>query len=237
MVFFFEAVPVHLLDPVSNAVIARGSRADIVGPGTRYNGKMMFNGRYSFLSVDFRAGGFYRLFRVPCSQLTNRIVSAADVLGPSVDLLYEQLNTTPGLAAKGTFVDAFLFGHLLNHLPLPGHKDLSSIPSRMHRDGHGMNVDRMAHELSMSVRNFERRFVEQVGIPPKLYGCVERFNRALSLKIRYPERGWASVAADCGYFDQMHMVKDFNRFAGSSPADFLRDTPLSTEIFTSRVEG
>jgi hypothetical protein len=74
----------------------------------------------------------------------------------------------------------------------------------------------------MSVRNFQRKFKEQVGISPKLYTKNFRFNESLKLKIMHPEQSWASVAYECGYFDQMHLIKDFKAFTGFTPFDFFK---------------
>ncbi len=236
LIFFFADVPVHLLDPVTRGVIASGTRADIVGPGTCYNGPMLFRGRYAFFEIAFRPGGFYRLFHLPAEDLVNRICAARDVLGTCVDRLFEQLSTAVGLSARGALADDFLLGFLARSKRPTGHDDICEIPSALLRRGDGITVYGMAGAACMSVRNFERKFTEQVGIPPKLYSCVERFNRALTMRLNFPDRDWARIAADCGYFDQTHLVKDFHRFAGGSPGGFLHDTPLSDERFLSRVE-
>ncbi len=236
MHFFFAALPLHLLDPVTYRVIASGSHVDIVGPGTRYNGKMVFQGRYALFEIIFRAGGFFRLFHIPSDEMTNKIHGAREVMGAPVDRLFEQLSAADGLPAKGELANAFLLGYLDQGGLRTGHDHICANPSWLLRQRGSVNVDRMASEASMSVRTFERKFLEQVGISPKLYSCVERFNLALTMRLSYPDLNWTTIAAECGYFDQMHLVKDFNRFAGGSPSDFIHHTPLSQEQYLSRVE-
>jgi transcriptional regulator GlxA family with amidase domain len=89
----------------------------------------------------------------------------------------------------------------------------------------------------MSTRTFERHFVEQVGISPKMLSCIARFNHAFADKLKNPGKDWASVALEYGYYDQNHLIKDFNRFAGSTPKSFLQQTPLAIERVTNRVEA
>lgn len=67
-----------------------------------------------------------------------------------------------------------------------------------------------------------RRFREQIGLTPKAYANIVRFNRALELA-RGPKATWAEIALDCGYYDQSHLVRDFQRFAGRAPATLLCD--------------
>ncbi|MBE7169691.1 MAG: hypothetical protein INR73_03830 [Williamsia sp.] len=58
----------------------------------------------------------------------------------------------------------------------------------------------------------------------------------LDIKLRKPWKRWSSIAVEADYFDQMHLVKDFKRFSGAAPANFLEKTPLSQEEYISRVK-
>jgi len=77
-------------------------------------------------------------------------------------------------------------------------------------------------EAGLGVRQFERRFSEQVGLPPKLFTRIVRFNAALEAKVNAPRRRWTDIAHEFGYFDQMHMIRDFEDFTGESPSTFMR---------------
>ncbi len=72
----------------------------------------------------------------------------------------------------------------------------------------------------MSVRTFERRFTEQVGVAPKMYLKLFRLNQALHLRLLSPAKSWTAIAHECGYFDQMHFIKDFKQFTGLTPTQF-----------------
>ena len=78
-------------------------------------------------------------------------------------------------------------------------------------------MDRLAHSAGLSARQFERRFRHEIGVAPKLYSRIVRFEAALRSKSATPARRWADIAHALGYHDQMHMVHDFNRLAGDSP--------------------
>lgn len=87
---------------------------------------------------------------------------------------------------------------------------------------HGaQGVSAMATASGLSTRQFERRFLAQVGVPPKLYARIIRFNAALDDKLRWPSRAWSRVASDQDYYDQMHLVHDCRAFTGESPSRFL----------------
>jgi transcriptional regulator GlxA family with amidase domain len=69
----------------------------------------------------------------------------------------------------------------------------------------------------LGIRQFERRFRSEIGIPPRLYARIVRFEAALRRKAATPAMRWTDIAHALGYHDQMHMVHDFNRLSGDSP--------------------
>jgi len=95
-----------------------------------------------------------------------------------------------------------------------------------------VSIEKFAYQANMSMRNFERRFSENIGISPKLYCRIIRFNHALELKLKNPKQNWSSIAQECGYFDQMHFIKDFKQFADGSPNTFLNQSPPPKENIT-----
>jgi transcriptional regulator GlxA family with amidase domain len=84
-----------------------------------------------------------------------------------------------------------------------------------------VRIAELAACYGISVRQLDRRIRGAVGITPKTYACVARFQTALDAKLLTPCRSWMSIAHDLGYHDQMHMVHDFHRLAGAAPAEIL----------------
>jgi AraC-like DNA-binding protein len=79
----------------------------------------------------------------------------------------------------------------------------------------------MASDSGLSPRQFERRFLAQVGVPPKLYARIIRFNAVLDHKLRWPSRAWSYIANHHDFYDQMHLVHECRAFTGESPLRFL----------------
>jgi AraC-like DNA-binding protein len=67
---------------------------------------------------------------------------------------------------------------------------------------------------------FIRRFEQAVGLTPKRYARVLRFNTMLPLLVRAGPRDWAQLAAAAGYFDQSHLIHEFRRLAGLTPGAY-----------------
>jgi AraC-like DNA-binding protein len=87
------------------------------------------------------------------------------------------------------------------------------------------DVEQLALRLGVSRRHLERRFREQVGIPPKLFCRLQRFQRVF--RAVEDGIGWAQAALDCGYYDQAHLLRDFREFSGSAPAALLAGDELA----------
>lgn len=236
MPFFFKAMPLHLIDPQTGQILKRGSYGCITGLGTQYNGEMTFNGAYAFFEISFKPNGFNKIFRLPAAEITNQITDADAIFDATFKSFFEQLFAAKGLTEMVSLADAYLLYYLKKQRAVDYKDAITSISNVILKYAGLVHVEQLASDANMSIRTFERHFTEQVGVSPKLFCCVNRFNRAFALKLRNPEKDWTSIAYECGYFDQMHLIKDFKRFAGSSPSLFLKHTPLIKENYTSRVE-
>jgi transcriptional regulator GlxA family with amidase domain len=80
----------------------------------------------------------------------------------------------------------------------------------------------IAGSIGLSQRQFIQVFTNEIGMTPKLFCRVQRFQRVLALVRQNAAPDWARLAMDCGYFDQSHMIRDFLAFSGFSPSDYLR---------------
>ena len=83
-------------------------------------------------------------------------------------------------------------------------------------------VRELTRELGMSERRFVEVFTSEVGLKPKLFSRIQRFQRALARIPGNPGTDWGNLALDCGYFDQAHFINDFREFSGLSPGDYVR---------------
>jgi methylphosphotriester-DNA--protein-cysteine methyltransferase len=76
-------------------------------------------------------------------------------------------------------------------------------------------------QIGLSKRRFIQVFNERVGLTPKLFCRVRRFQSVLGLIANGERIEWADLAVDCGYFDQAHFIHDFASFAGLNPSAYL----------------
>jgi len=96
-----------------------------------------------------------------------------------------------------------------------------------------VTVDKLAAGAGISSRQLERRFLSEVGIGPKLLCRILRFQHVFRAVDRHAG-SWAAVAADCGYFDQSHLIRDFQQFAQQTPAVLFAQPDGLTHAFTRK---
>lgn len=93
-----------------------------------------------------------------------------------------------------------------------------------------IKIDQLASLACLSVRQFERIFQQRIGLPPKYFSRLVRFAQAWIMKEQQPGISWIKVAHECGYFDQMHLIHDFQEFAGVNPS------VIESELLNSPVK-
>ena len=82
-------------------------------------------------------------------------------------------------------------------------------------------VSSVTDQIGLSERRFIRLFAEQVGLTPKLFCRVQRFQKVLRHIARSSSIDWTEIALSCGYFDQAHFIHDFRAFSGINPSSYL----------------
>ena len=193
-------------------------RVTVVGPQTRSRSGLSVVGHIDNFTIHFQPSGFNRLFGVPMTQLTDAAYDAHAVIGCEIPRLEQELGDIPGFAERIQVVEK----RLIRMVGGPDCPDpVAFAANRLFANNGIHRVSAMATASGLSPRQFERRFLAQVGVPPKLYARIIRFNAALDHKLRYPSRAWSSIANDQNYYDQMHLVHDCRAFTGESPSRFL----------------
>jgi AraC-like DNA-binding protein len=175
-------------------------------------------GHIDNFTIHFQPSGFNRLFGIPMTELTDAAYDAYAVIGSDIPRLEHELGDTAGFAERIQIIEERLIRMLSCH----GTVDPVAIAANRLFASNGIHrVPAMATDSGLSPRQFERRFLAQVGVPPKLYARIIRFNAALDQKLRWPSRPWSRIANDHDFYDQMHLVHDCRAFTGESPSRFV----------------
>ena len=193
-------------------------RAVVVGPRTRMSAELILHGRFDVFTIHFHASGFYGLFRLAMDELADQAYDARSIVGPELSEVEQKLAEASSFEERVRFANDFL----LRRLTVRPDAVIAPTANRILLRRGALRVGNAAAEAGIGVRQFERRFRQQVGLPPKLYARIVRFSAALEAKLHEPQRLWTDIAHAFGYHDQMHMIRDFEIFAGESPTAFMR---------------
>jgi AraC-like DNA-binding protein len=188
-------------------------------------------GTQAGIQLNLTPLGARLLLGVPMRELTNRVVALDDLLGAKGDLLVEELYDAPGWDARFRLLDRVLERRL--DAARPASPDVAWAWKRLVGSGGRLPVGDLCEELQCSRKHLLRRFDEQIGLAPKTFARVIRFQRATRMlghrngasSVDDVERNtgqgmsWGEIALECGYFDQAHMNRDFRQFAGASPGE------------------
>lgn len=168
--------------------------------------------------VVFQPGALYRLTGIPSYELTNAYLDAEAVFSGTIREVNEKLNEAADFGAMVKVVESFLLTQL-NYHNRDAHR-LDEVSGLILSAAEIPKIDALARASYLSVKQFERKFVERMGVSPKYYCKVVRFENAYRMKNKYPHLSWFAIAIRCGYYDYQHLVKDYQSLTGCTPNVF-----------------
>jgi AraC-like DNA-binding protein len=173
---------------------------------------------YLMLGVNFHSGVMSQFLQMPLFEFTDQRIDAEAVLNPGISELYEQLVNTSSYNSLITILEDYILRRIqkikIEFFPI------DRVSAMINYDN-SCSVVKLASAACLSVSQFERRFLQQTGITPKLFARINRFYYAYLLKDTQPGLNWLAIAIKAGYHDYQHLVKDFKTFAGSMPNSLI----------------
>jgi len=185
----------------------------IVGAKTHQRIQLESQGHTETFTILFEPTGFQALFGLPGTLLVDRHYDAGAVLGSRLLELREMLGDAGSFEERVRIADEFFRAM---SVPALKWRELNPIIEDMIRKNGCIRVQDLARHAGLSVRQFERRFAAVVGISPKVYSRILRFEATLYRK-SVTGHTWTMVAHELGYHDQMHMIHDFESLSGKHP--------------------
>ena len=190
-------------------------RSFVVGELTRFL-LLQPTGDVAVMGVRFRPGGAYRFLPFPLSDFTDSRVSTGDVWGHEGTYLEEAVLEASHNLQRQQLVEEFLLRQLPTTTP---RSRFDAAVKEIIRTRGQTRVHEVANGVGLSSRQLERGFGASLGLSPKSFSRIMRFQNLLRLVGEGPLREWANLAIEGGYADQPHMVREFREFAGHTPAE------------------
>jgi AraC-like DNA-binding protein len=226
MVFHYQGVFDELL---GNDQQITSFSSGISGPSQQFR-RFSIDQRFGIFGVYLYPFAMSELFDIPCIALTNEMIDMTTILGTAGKELQEKMMLAPDNQTRVTIISQFLESRLARR-KTKHHSISETIRQIISTDG-SSNVQRLAEDSFLSMRQFQRNFKEYAGFSPKLFTRIIRFQTALR---KYPEKESLSltdIAYDCGYYDQSHFIHDFKEFSGHHPGTYFSGKAEATKWIT-----
>ena len=196
-----------------NHVWAAGVRTE---PITIPSGSMA-----SMMVISFRKGMSYPFYPVPVNEIADHVLDADLIWGEEFALVREEMLETEDIGRRFTLVERFLIEKFASRLIVD--ECVAFAVSEMSRSPDRLNIARMNAKIGYSQKHFISMFKRRVGLTPKAYLKIMRFQKAINTIERAAAGSidWSSISYDCGFFDQSHFINDFKVFSGLTPEEYL----------------
>lgn len=181
-------------------------------------------GESGVVFVSFYPSGACHFFRFPLSEVENQSIDLADVLGPEIGHIEEQLFLARSVDEKIRVIEDFL---LRRFSPIPQHDGMlirSGIELIKASKGQ-TSASTLSNQLSMTTKTLERKFAQYLGKTTKQVIKLIRFQEVLNDFSANKNLSLTEHAFNHGYFDQSHFIRDFRTYSGYTPGEFVARYP------------
>jgi AraC-like DNA-binding protein len=171
------------------------------------------------IGVHFKPGGAFPFLGLPAGELIDTHIDLDTLWGLSAVRLRERLCAARTTAERFQLLQQALLNRLCNGREK--HYAVSATLEMFAKNQVQPTVREAAKYLGLSQRRLIEVFKAEVGMTPKLFSRIQRFQQTRTLIQQNPSHNWAGLALDLGYFDQSHLIREFLEFSGLSPTAYL----------------
>ena len=226
MVFNYEA-PYQLFNPKHPG--SKLPQSFLSGQSTT-SYKLRLTGRIGMAGIIFQGSAFQNLFPTPHPlEFLDDRVDLHHFIGSAANRISEQLAEAPCDLDKILVLEKFL----LERLKKKGTAlTVADQAAQIILNQKGViRMDDLAKTLCISPRNLRRRFTERMGVSPKYFARLKRFWYVNAMLTIHPSLSWQNFIIDGGFYDQSHLVKDYQEFVGKNPSEqFLYTQQLVAQM-------
>lgn len=170
--------------------------------------------------INFKIGKAYPFVEMPMNELTDFVVDGEQVMTIKILNLRESLLECLTIRQKFSAAENYLLEAFAGKLQSNPFVDYS-VNQILHNPDQ-ISMNHIAAKVGYSQKHLIRIFKEHVGLSPKAFLKIIRFQRAIQEIDQNKFTNWSQIALQCGYFDQAHFINDFRSFSGFTPGQYLK---------------
>ena len=190
-------------------------------------------GSIGMVAFNFYPEGLYHFVRDSMTQITNNTIDLRDIMGDKVRIIQERLAETSDNYAKIDLLQQFLIEHLKSKR-ITYNKALEIAQLKLLASSGNVTIHELIDETGVSISSLERYFRNQIGISPKSYASILRFNNVFKQLKQYNSLKWQDIVYNCGYYDQAHLIREFSRYTGETPRSYFARMNYSFDFYSGK---
>ena len=171
------------------------------------------------LGVRFKTGQFNSISNIPLSEIKNIAINASNLFPKLNNLFLEELIEKKCHFEKVQLINSFLLAEI-NWTAKDANKLENSVCESIRANYRDLDLNKIAKNHSISLRQLERRFKAIVGVTMKEYHSIIRFKKTIDCISANPSISLLNIAFDNGYFDHSHLTKEIYKMSGLNPSEF-----------------
>ncbi|MDH6305492.1 AraC-like DNA-binding protein [Parabacteroides sp. PF5-5] len=175
-------------------------------------------GRVQMMGIRFAPAGITAFTRMPVSGITNQNIELPLAETLFDKSFYERLPDMECMQERIVYINTYFLARM-HKLYLPDRQIKHAVSLIQSNNGH-LSVWKIAGEVCLSERQFERKFKTTIGISPKAFSNIMRFRFVRRYMEAHPDESMYEIAIACGYHDHSHMNKEFQRLGSFSPSEY-----------------
>lgn len=187
-------------------------------------------GASGMFGIKFRPAALTNLFGLKMIELTDRVVPLQTIVGKLYRGMEAAVQSQIPIEDFVPMLNQF-FSERLTYMTI-NEKIEQSINLIFSRKG-DVTVAELTDLVHITERQLQRLFNHFVGLSPKFYCRIIRFNHIFSL-MEQPDSSWVEVALHSGYYDQAHFIRNFQAFTGEDPSAYLFEEQSLANFFMKR---
>jgi AraC-like DNA-binding protein len=174
----------------------------------------------AMIVVYFKKGMAHPFFSVPMNEISNCVLDADLLWGSWIGSLRERIVEARDVTSKFEILEDALLKQFESSLIRNPCIEYAVRQIVLNPDQ--VSFTKMSQKIGYSQKHFINMFRSRVGITPKAYLKIARFQKAINEIEQRGTVNWTNISQDCGFYDQSHFINDFRLFSGFTPEEYLR---------------
>jgi AraC-like DNA-binding protein len=188
-------------------------------------------GELYYIGVHFTPTGLWQVLQTPLQKYSNNVVGLKSIIGERANVLAKKLQSLATLEEKIDGIENFLHEQLRQEAEVRELAKIEKVTELLLQHNGNISLKEIIKEVGFSERNLQRYFLEYVGVTPKQFAKITRFNAVTKLLEEKQVLNWQDIFHKVGFFDQAHFIKDFKDITGLCPSVYFASKTYYEHFF------